>query len=213
MYRSALRLRAARRLASSATTGLRAQRSLTTTTTAPTSSDPDPWDVTAKTMRAFWDRYGRYVRAYLAWSILGSLALNVQWTRQEREELEEQYGVTLRKLRRELAALEEAKVAAAAAAVKAEASVPVAVPVGEASATASSSWFGWLWGSSPTPAPVPEPIAAVEVPVEPPVVQVAASPVAVPVEEEKSAAPAPEQTFEAAVAPPAPRRARNITMF
>ncbi|KAL7746483.1 hypothetical protein RI367_008133 [Sorochytrium milnesiophthora] len=57
-------------------------RALATATTSTESK-------TAHALQAFWQKYHAHVKQYFVWSTVGSLALNLLWTRQEREEYEE----------------------------------------------------------------------------------------------------------------------------
>ncbi|KAJ3374570.1 hypothetical protein GGF31_007348 [Allomyces arbusculus] len=98
-------------------------------------------------MAHFWSRYGHYVRLYLIWTTVGSIALNLMWTRQERDELNEDTKFRVKRLTRQLdevrALREELERALAA---------PVAEVVKKVDANAegkelASWWPAWLRSS------------------------------------------------------------------
>ncbi|KNE54042.1 hypothetical protein AMAG_00046 [Allomyces macrogynus ATCC 38327] len=140
----------------------------TSTTTVP----PDPWAATRRTMAHFWSRYGHYVRLYLIWTTVGSIALNLMWTRQERDELNEDTKFCVKRLTRQLN-----EVRAQRGALERALASPVAEEVEKVGASAegkdSASWWPALLRSSRS-GTTSEP-AAPSLPAEP-VVAAAAEP-------------------------------------
>ncbi|KNE64932.1 hypothetical protein AMAG_10596 [Allomyces macrogynus ATCC 38327] len=174
----------------------------TTGTTAP----PDPWAATRRTMAHFWSRYGHYVRLYLIWTTVGSIALNLMWTRQERDELNEDTKFRVKRLSRQLnevkAQREALERALAAPAVDVEVVEKVDTSAGSKE---SASWWPAWWRSSrsrATSKPVlDEPVVAATA--EPPAASPASPAVPAPTASDPDAIPATG-------APPDGRRPRIV---
>ncbi|KAI9223474.1 hypothetical protein BC828DRAFT_375793 [Blastocladiella britannica] len=120
---------------------------------------PEPYESLRVTLTAFWANYGKYVNGYIAWSMLGSLALNVQWTRQERDDVEEAARYTIRKLKRTIDELERGtasrSASIAAHAVEHISRVPSDMGDGP-SEQEVASWWSRMWSSADNSDPEPE---------------------------------------------------------